>query len=76
MQLLSNSLYRNQALKFLLHNTNILFLKVKLSKDMTERVFRIPLMSVKNKRQISPQAKQGCSGNSKFSGSLCDKRLF
>ena len=47
-----------------------------MSKDMTERVFRIPLMSVKNKRQISPQAKQGCSGNTKFSGFLYDKRLF
>ena len=47
-----------------------------MSKNMTERVFRIPLMSVRNKRQISPQAKQGCSGNTKFSGFLYDKRLF
>ena len=55
-----------------MHNTNIIFLKVEMAKDMTELVFRTPFMAMKNKWQISSQAKQGCFGNSRFSESLYD----
>ena len=42
---------------------------------MTELVFRIPFMSVKNKWQIASLTKQGCPENSKFSKSFYVKEI-
>ena len=52
---------RNRDLKFIWHNTNILFLKFKLPIEMTELVSGKPFMEVKSKWQIASQAKWGCS---------------
>ena len=50
-------------------------MKIKLPIDMTERVFRISFMGVKNKWQIASQVKRGYSENSTFSKSFYVKRI-